>query len=94
MKSRRQRDENRLMHLLADQAVFGLRAKEKREMVKLLDILPDIDSEMMDRATAAVHLAYLPNEYEPLPEALYLKIRSLAMDNLVPYHQDRNRNLK
>jgi hypothetical protein len=90
MNSRRQCDGNRVMQLMADRALFGLRTKVNQELERLLDIMPDIDSEMMDIAAAAVHLAFLPNEYEPLPEALYVKIHSRAIHELAPYRQDRN----
>jgi hypothetical protein len=88
MKIRRQSDVKRVMQLMADRALFGLHAKEKREVEKLLGSMPDIDSEMMDIAAAAVHLAVLPNEYEPLPEDLYLKIHSRAKHELAHYRQD------
>jgi hypothetical protein len=58
----------RITGLLADRATQGLSAEESAELVALLAGHPEVDKDAFDRAAAALDLALLVGEYEPLPD--------------------------
>ena len=67
---------DRLLELLADQAVFGLDPDEREQLEAMLAVAPDVDRECMEYAAAAVHLAGIGTELEPLPASLHRRIRA------------------
>jgi len=69
-----QSTERRLLKLLADRTAFGLNRAEERELQQLLGVVPDFDTESMERAAATVQLASTP--IEPLPPAVHARIRA------------------
>jgi hypothetical protein len=85
MKNQRQRGESRLIQLLADRAVFGLKEKQEEELNERLMAMPEFDVDAMDLAAAMVPLAFLPRDLVPLPLALYAKIRSQALQDFFPF---------
>ncbi|MHC4179984.1 MAG: hypothetical protein ACYSWU_20965 [Planctomycetota bacterium] len=79
MSERWQSCEERILELLADQAAFGLSVEEQEELSALLVTMPDFDHDCMERMAAAVHLASVGNELEPLPASLQQRIRDRAL---------------
>jgi hypothetical protein len=88
MKNQRQRGESRLIQLLADRAVFGLKEKQEEELNERLMAMPEFDVDAMDLTAAMVPLAFLPRDLVPLPPALYAKIRGQALREFVPFFDD------
>jgi hypothetical protein len=71
-----------LLRLLAERAVFGLDDNKQREFANLMAAFPDVDTESMDRAAAAVVLAGAAAGLEPLPPRVRSAIRRTASDYL------------
>ena len=69
--------EQRLLELLADRAVFGLELEEEQELRQLLQKIPDVDTECMQRAAATVQLTLAP--VDPMPAAVRESIRDLGV---------------
>ncbi len=70
--------EDRVLELLADEAIFGLTAEEQAELDALLATMPDFDRGCMERTVATVHLASVAKDIEPMPESLRRQIRFRA----------------
>jgi hypothetical protein len=64
---------DRLLELLADRATQGLSDQESRELDALLAQHPDVDADVMDRAAAAVDLAFAADT-APMPEAVRKRV--------------------
>ena len=79
MSDRWQSCEERILELLADQAVFGLSIEEQEELRELLVTMPDFDQDCMQRMAATVHMASVGKELEPLPASLHQRIRVRAI---------------
>ena len=71
--------EERILDLLADEAVFGLSAEEHEELSALLVTMPDFDQDCMQRMAATVQLASVGTKLEPLPTSLQQRIRVSAI---------------
>ncbi len=69
-------DHDRILELLADQAISGLTAGERIELKSLLEANPDVDSESLDRTAAMLDVAASAEDIEPLPN--HLRDRILA----------------
>jgi len=78
MSDRWKSREERILELLADEAVFGLSADERDKLGVLTIAMPDIDRDCMQRTAATVHLASIGREPEPLPESLQQRIVARA----------------
>ena len=74
----------RLDHLLADRALFGLSRQEQTELDSLVAHFPDTDTDCFDRIAACVDLALGPGRFEPMPAPLQGIIREQAADYLQP----------
>ena len=75
MRDRWQSCEQRILELLADEAVFGISTDEQEELRCLLGMTPDIDRDCMERMAATVQLASVGRQLQPLPKALEQSIR-------------------
>lgn len=71
-------DHDRILELLADQAISGLTAGERIELKSLLEANPDFDLAAMDRTAAMLDIAASADDIEPLPD--HLRDRILAQD--------------
>lgn len=71
-------DHDRMMELLAEQAISGLTADEQIELKSLLEANPDFDVATLDRAAAMLDIAAAVADIEPLPDHLLARI--LARD--------------
>ena len=69
--------EQRILDLLADQAAFGLVADDRRQLDGLLETMPGLDAECMERTAALVELASLPRR-ERMPAKLQEDVRARA----------------
>ncbi len=69
-------DHDRMLELLADQAIGGLDAAEQLELKSLLETSPDFDLESLDRTAAMLDVAASAEGIEPLPN--HLRDRILA----------------
>jgi len=78
---------DRLWELLADRATQGLNELESRELDTLLRQYPDVDPDAMDRAAAAVDLAFA-GEAAPMPVALRDRIAASIPGSLELRRQD------
>jgi hypothetical protein len=65
---------DRLLDLLADQAVQGLDAADEAELELLLSAAPDVDAEELQRCAAALDCALAGPSAEPLPPTLRLAV--------------------
>lgn len=93
----------RLMDLLADQAVQSLSAEEAGELQELLAQYPEFEEEQFEQAAAAIQLTEAM-EYQPLPHHLRNKVvadaqeffsltsRPMPATNVVPF-APRQRNV-
>jgi len=63
----------RALELLADRAVQGLEAAERRQLDAVLAARPELDDDSFDLAAAAVDLAYT-DAAEPLPPMLRARV--------------------
>ncbi len=81
----RRREEERILDLLTDRATYGLSPAEESELGTLLKNRPDIDPESLDRAAAALELAWNDARAEPLPEHVYQRILArLGLESSTP----------
>lgn len=71
---------DRLWELLADRATQGLAEHESRELDALLRQYPDVDADAMDRAAAAVDLAFASDD-GPMPVSLRDRIAAGIPDS-------------
>ena len=71
--------EQRILELLADQAVFGLTTDEQEELRHLFGMMPDFDQDCMERMAATVQLASVRRQLQPLPKALEQRIRDCVL---------------
>jgi len=71
-------DHDRVLELLADQAISGLDAVEQMELKSLLEVNPDFDLAALDRTAAMLDIAASVDDIEPLPD--HLRDRILARD--------------
>jgi len=78
MSNRTQSNQQRILELLADEAIFGLAADEREELDARLDETPDIDLGCMRNAAATVYLASIAEEFEPMPISVQESILALA----------------
>jgi hypothetical protein len=74
----------RLDHLLADRALFGLSQRDNFELESLVADFPETDTDCFDRIAACVDLALGPGRFEPLSDSLQAVIRTQAADHLWP----------
>src|SRR5437763_16914990 len=65
---------DRLLDLLADQALQGLDAADEAELDLLLSAHPDVDGEELLRSAAALDRVLADTAPEPLPPALRLAV--------------------
>lgn len=73
----------RLLDLLAKQAIEGVTPAERSELERLLAQYPDADPQLIDRVAASIMLAGdLPQE--PLPASLRAHVESRAAQELAP----------
>ena len=79
MSERGRSGEERLLELLADEAIFGLIAEEQKEFDTLLAETSGIDRDCMRRAAAAFHLGSISAELESMPTALKQRILARAI---------------
>ena len=73
-------NEDRLLDLLADRAVFGLDDDDQTELDRLSSLLPEVDTQCMERAAAAVCLAGVDRLGDPLPASVRLKLQHLSLE--------------
>lgn len=78
MSQGRQPEMERLLNLLADEAVQPLPHAERAELEGLLARHPGVDPECMERAAAAVSLAVATPASDPIPEALRRRLLAAA----------------
>ncbi len=72
--SERDPDRQRLDELLAQRAVGGLDAEERRELASLREICPDTDEDAFERVAADLDLALGAHSSTPLPPALDARV--------------------
>jgi anti-sigma-K factor RskA len=82
MNSSHPSDHDRMLVLLADQAISGLTADERSELKSLLEANPDFDVAAVDRTAAMLDIAASVDDIEPLPN--HLRDRILAHDRSEP----------
>ncbi len=68
--------EDRMIELLADRAVGTLSMDDARELAGLLREYPELDTDVLDLAAAAVHLAYEQAPLAPLPAHLAARVEA------------------
>ena len=73
--------ENRMIELLSDRAVGSLSTDEVRELEGLLQSYPELDTDVLDVAAAAVHLAYEGGPYAPLPANIAARVAQTLTQN-------------
>jgi len=73
-------DHDRMLELLADQAIGGLDAAEQTELKSLLQANPTFDFAALDRTAAMLDIAASTDDIKPLPD--HLRNRILAHDQL------------
>jgi len=73
-------DHDRMLELLADQAIGGLDAAEQTELKSLLQANPAFDFAALDRTAAMLDIAASADDIKPLPD--HLRNRILAQDQL------------
>ena len=84
MIDRMRPNRERLDHLLADRALFGLSRRENSELESLVADFPETDTDCFDRIAACVDLALGPGRFEPMSDPLQAVIRKQAADYLWP----------
>lgn len=66
--------KERLLELLADQALFGLSEQESKELKKLQNAFPELKNDIsFEQTAAAIDLGFAEN-FEPMPQNLQAKI--------------------
>ena len=73
--------EARMIELLSDRAVGSLSTDEVRELEGLLQSYPELDTDVLDVAAAAVHLAYEGGPYAPLPANIAARVAQTLTQN-------------
>jgi Anti-sigma-K factor rskA len=68
--------EDRMIELLADRATGALSPEDARELGELLRTYPELDTDVLDLAAAAVHLAYETTPLAPMPAHLAARVES------------------
>ena len=68
--------EDRMIELLADRATGALSKEDARELTELLRQYPELDTDVLDLAAAAVHLAYEKAPLAPLPAHLAARVEA------------------
>jgi len=63
-------EKQRLLDLLADQALFGLSAEEEQELATLSAAFPEVDAAEMDRIVGLLEVSSPATELPALPEQL------------------------
>lgn len=81
-------EKQRLLDLLADQALFGLSAEEQQELVTLSAAYPDVDSTEMDRIVGLLEASSPATEQPAMPEAI--KKTVLESNGIAPNEIDSN----
>jgi len=71
-------DYDRLLHLLAEQALAGLETDQQSELASLLQMHPDFDMECLDRTAALLDWAVAAGDTQPLPQPVQDRIRAEA----------------
>jgi hypothetical protein len=71
-------ERERAAELLADLATVGLSDEEHEELQRLLAKFPDLERNGYDFAAAAAHLAYGPEDGEPLPPVIRARLLNRA----------------
>ncbi len=84
MKPSDSSDPDRLLELLADQALAGLGPDQQRELEWLLQGNPDFDIAAMDRTAAMLDIAASAGDLEPLPGHLRDRILTREQSELAP----------
>ena len=77
-------NRERLDHLLADRALFGLSQRENLEFELLVAEFPETDTDCFDRIAAGIDLALGPGRFEPISDSLQAVIRKQAANYLWP----------
>ena len=78
MRTAWHQNEERLLDLLVDRALFGLDDIERNELQELLFLMPGFDADSIDLAAAAVQLSCGRLDFEPMPAGLHSSIRESA----------------
>ncbi len=78
MNSSHPTNHDRILRLLADQAIEGLSTAEQLELKSLLQENPDVDVAALDRTAAMLDIAAAAEDCEPLPQ--HLRERILAQN--------------
>ncbi|MHC5004356.1 MAG: anti-sigma factor [Planctomycetota bacterium] len=73
---------DRLHDLLADEATMGLEQAELGELERLLGDASETDRDAYGRAAAAIDLAFVPSELEPLPASVRERLEAAAIGHL------------
>jgi Anti-sigma-K factor rskA len=68
--------EDRMIELLADRATGALSPEDARELAELLRKYPELDTDVLDLAAAAVHLAYETPPLAPMPAHLAARVEA------------------
>ena len=82
MIDRMRPNRERLDHLLADRALFGLSDRDNLELESLVADLPETDTDCFDLIAACVDLGLGPGRFEPMSDSLQAVIRKQAADYL------------
>lgn len=70
-----EKNRDRLLELLADQALFGLDPQELAELETLQKQFPDQPADALEKVAAMVELSGLPADVAPLPDSLRSRIQ-------------------
>ncbi len=76
-------DRELLLELLAERAAGTLSTNDARELQRLLQLSPEMDSDELDLIAAAADLAMGPTSLEPLPAHLRGRLLALARDQQI-----------
>jgi Anti-sigma-K factor rskA len=71
--------EDRMIELLADRATGALSNEDERELAELLRRYPELDTDVLDLAAAAVHLAYEEAPLAPLPAHVAARVEAALL---------------
>lgn len=74
--------EDRMIELLADRALGSLAPDDAAELARLLRQYPQLDTDVLDMAAAALTLACEKTPFEPLPQALADKVHRTLTDEM------------
>lgn len=84
MKPSDSSDSDRLLELLADQALVGLDADQQRELESLLQANADLDATALARTAALLDIAASAGDLQPLPEHLRDSILTKKQSEFAP----------